>query len=69
MLETDAPYLIPRTMLPKPKSGRNEPAFLPWVLEMLARCRGESEEAVAASTTRVARAFFGLPEGVPGPST
>jgi TatD DNase family protein len=61
MLETDAPYLLPRTMVPRPKSGRNEPAFLPWVLETVARCRGESAEAVAAATTATARAFFGLP--------
>lgn len=60
MIETDAPYLIPRTMVPKPKSGRNEPAFLPWVLEMVAKCRGESVEQVAASTTAVAKEFFKL---------
>ncbi len=63
MLETDAPYLIPRTMIPKPKSGRNEPAFLPWVLDMVARCRGESEATVAANATRVAQEFFGIAPG------
>jgi TatD DNase family protein len=61
MLETDAPYLIPRTLVPRPKSGRNEPAFLPWIAEMVARCRGESVEVVAANSTAVARGFFGLP--------
>ncbi|MEZ5965792.1 MAG: TatD family hydrolase [Planctomycetota bacterium] len=60
MVETDSPYLIPRTIVPKPKSGRNEPAHLPWVVEMVARCRGETTEEVAASTTQVAREFFGL---------
>lgn len=64
MLETDSPYLLPRTITPRPKSGRNEPANLPWVLDMVAHCRGESREAVAASTARVARSFFGLPDGL-----
>jgi len=36
MLESDAPYLLPRTLRPKPKNGRNEPAYLP---EVLARSR------------------------------
>jgi len=67
MLETDSPYLIPRTMTPRPKSGRNEPAFLPWVLEAVARCRRARVEDVAASTTRVARAFFGLGGGGESP--
>ena len=29
MIETDAPYLMPRNIKPKPKHNRNEPAFLP----------------------------------------
>ncbi|MNZ65332.1 Tat-linked quality control protein TatD [compost metagenome] len=61
MLESDAPYLLPRTLRPKPKHGRNEPAFLPEVLECVARHRGESAEDVAAHTTACAREFFGLP--------
>lgn len=60
MIETDAPYLIPRSMLPKPKTTRNEPAFLRWVLEAVAQCRGEGEAELAASTTTVANEFFGL---------
>ncbi|HLU37929.1 MAG TPA: TatD family hydrolase [Planctomycetota bacterium] len=63
MIETDAPWLIPRTILPRPRSGRNEPAFLPFVLDVVARCRGESVEEVAAHTTATARAFFALPDG------
>jgi TatD DNase family protein len=58
MIETDAPYLLPRDMKPAPKSRRNEPAFLPWVLRAVAAARGESPEAVAAYTTANARAFF-----------
>lgn len=61
MIETDAPYLLPRTIRPKPKTHRNEPKYLPWVLEAVAAARGETPEALAASSTATARAFFRLP--------
>ncbi|MBJ9977295.1 TatD family hydrolase [Pseudomonas sp. S75] len=61
MLESDAPYLLPRTLRPRPKNGRNEPAFLPAVLAEVARHRGESLEHCAAHVTATARAFFKLP--------
>jgi TatD DNase family protein len=61
MLESDAPYLLPRTLRPKPKNGRNEPAYLPEVLREVALHRGESVTDVAAHTTACARAFFSLP--------
>jgi TatD DNase family protein len=60
MIETDAPYLLPRDMPARPKDGRNEPAFLPHVLRALAHCRGESEQEVASATTHTATEFFGL---------
>jgi TatD DNase family protein len=60
MLETDAPYLLPRDLLPAPKSRRNEPSYLPHIARTVAQLRGESLEAVAASTTRNAVRFFGL---------
>ncbi len=62
MLESDAPYLLPRSLRPKPKSGRNEPAYLTEVLRTLAQHRQESEADLAAHTTACARAFFGLPD-------
>ena len=58
MIETDAPYILPRDMPHLPKDRRNEPAFLPYVLKAIARARGESELGVAEATTRTARAFF-----------
>lgn len=61
MLESDAPYLLPRSLRPKPKNGRNEPAYLVEVLDCVARHRGESAERLAAHTSAAARAFFGLP--------
>jgi TatD DNase family protein len=60
MLESDAPYLLPRTLRPKPKGGQNEPAFLPAVLREVAHHRGVSEEELAASTTACAQRFFGI---------
>lgn len=60
MIETDAPYLLPRSLRPKPKSRRNEPAYLPEVLRVVAEAYGESEETIAAATTDTATRFFGL---------
>lgn len=60
MLETDAPYLLPRTLRPRPAHRRNEPAFLVAVLEATARCRGETPQALARLTTGNACRFFGL---------
>ncbi|GBL58085.1 tatD family deoxyribonuclease [Pseudomonas citronellolis] len=62
MLESDAPYLLPRSLRPKPKHGQNEPAFLPEVLRVTALHRGETEDDLAAHTTACARRFFGLSE-------
>lgn len=60
MIETDAPFLLPRTMPTKPKGGRNEPAFLPYVLQAIAECLGKSTAEVAQATTKTAREFFQL---------
>ncbi|MGH8671790.1 MAG: TatD family hydrolase, partial [Burkholderiales bacterium] len=60
MLETDAPYLTPRDLRPKPREDRNEPKFLPHILDTVAACLGESAYDVADRTTRTARAFFRL---------
>ncbi|WP_407353390.1 TatD family hydrolase [Luteimonas sp. R10] len=61
MVETDAPYLLPRTLRPMPKDRRNEPAFLPHIVEELARDRGEDAAVTAAATAATARTFFRLP--------
>jgi TatD DNase family protein len=61
LLETDAPYLMPRTLQPKPKTRRNEPAYLPEVLRVVAAARGQSEDHVAQITTENATRFFALP--------
>ena len=61
MVETDAPYLLPRTLKPMPKDRRNEPAFLPHIVEELARDRGEDVAIAAANSAATAAAFFRLP--------
>jgi len=61
LIETDAPYLMPRTIKPKPKTRRNEPAYLPEVLQVVAEARGQSVDHVARITTENAARFFSLP--------
>lgn len=60
MIETDAPYLLPRDLKPMPKHRRNEPGLLPHVLRAVATARGESPETVAEHTAATSRAFFGI---------
>ncbi len=60
MLETDAPFLLPRSLAPRPKGGRNEPAFLPHILSEVATCLDQSMADVAAATTCTARTFFAI---------
>ncbi len=60
LVETDAPYLLPRTIRPKPKSRRNEPMHLPEVVRIIAEARGQTQEHVAAISTANAERFFGL---------
>ncbi len=61
LLETDAPYLLPRTIRPRPKTRRNEPAWLAWVLKTVAEARRTSPEELARQTTANAERFFALP--------
>lgn len=61
MIETDAPYLLPRTVQPPPSHRRNEPMYLAHIVAELARDRGEEVTTTAAATTAAAHAFFRLP--------
>jgi len=60
MIETDAPYLLPRTIRPKPKTRRNEPMHLVEVLRVVAEARDQPEEHVAEITAQNAVRFFNL---------
>ena len=61
MVETDAPYLLPRTITPRPKSRRNEPAMLTWVVDKIASLTQTEPEEIAAASTGNAVRFFSLP--------
>ena len=60
LLETDAPYLLPRDVHPKPANGRNEPALLLHILQAVATCLELPAAQVAQITTRNAGTFFRL---------
>lgn len=62
LIETDAPYLLPRTIQPRPRTRRNEPAYLTYILHTVAEARGQSADHVAKITSENAIRFFGLPE-------
>lgn len=57
LVETDAPYLLPRTA-PRASHRRNEPAYLPYVVRALAEARAQPEQHVARITTENAQRFF-----------
>ena len=60
MIETDAPYLLPRTLKAPPNNRRNEPCYLPWILEMISDCRDESQEILASAIRKTTCAFFAI---------
>lgn len=60
LLETDAPYLLPRDLHPKPASRRNEPCFLPHIVRQVAVWRQEDPEWLGQKTDDNARRLFRL---------
>ena len=60
MLETDGPYLLPRDIPFKVRSGRNEPRFLPHIAETVARHLGRDPVKLADETFSNAKRFFGI---------
>ena len=63
LLETDAPYLLPRDIKPAPKTRRNEPATAR-VVRAVAAARGESLVELGCHAARPRRRSFRLPVGV-----
>jgi len=61
-LETDAPYLLPRDLKPRPASRRNEPMHLRHIAAVVAQARGETLQQLAATATAASRALFKLPQ-------
>ncbi|PKH19565.1 3'-5' ssDNA/RNA exonuclease TatD [Enterobacterales bacterium CwR94] len=60
LLETDAPYLLPRDMRPRPTTRRNEPCFLSHIVQQVAHWRGEDPHTLAQKTDENARRLFRL---------
>ena len=60
MLETDAPYLLPKDLPRSGKSGRNESAFLVHIARAVARFTGKDLEGLAAETYANSCRFFGI---------
>lgn len=58
MLETDAPYLLPRTLRPKPKTRVNEPCHVPHIAMTLASLRNQSVDELERDTWRNSQHFF-----------
>lgn len=60
MIETDAPWLLPRDLKPKPASRRNEPALLGHILTTVAELRGETPQALSTATDENVKRLFGI---------
>jgi len=60
LIETDAPYLTPRTIRPRPKSSRNEPSYLPYIVQKIADVTAIDADEIACQTSLNARKIFNL---------
>ncbi|MGL5359158.1 MAG: TatD family hydrolase [Shewanella sp.] len=60
LIETDSPYLLPRSMRPKPKSSKNKPEYLPYIAQYIAKLRHEDAEEFAKCCYHNSLAFFNL---------
>lgn len=68
MVETDGPYLMPRNIQPKPSHRRNEPMYLPYIIQSISEVRAEPYDEIAAATAENAVSFFDLPREAPSPA-
>ena len=61
MVETDAPYLTPRTIRPnRNRPWRNEPCLLPHVMSKVAEAREQTMEDLSAECLETTNKFFQL---------
>lgn len=65
LLETDAPYLLPRDLNPKPVSRRNEPAWLPHIGATVAQMLQLDIQQLARQTLDNSRRLFQLNDLLP----
>jgi TatD DNase family protein len=62
LIETDAPFLLPRDLGEKVKGGRNEPRFLRHIARVIAQCLGKDEDQLARETRENTCRFFRISE-------
>lgn len=60
LIETDAPYLLPRGLAEKPRTRRNEPSYLPHILRRVAEALEKPVASVAEATRRNTERLFRL---------
>ncbi|MCL1068867.1 TatD family hydrolase [Shewanella olleyana] len=60
VVETDSPYLLPRSMRPKPKSSKNLPQYLPYIVDSIAKLRNQAYEELAAHCYANSISLFNL---------
>lgn len=60
MIETDAPFLMPRNLTPKPQSRRNEPCYLPHIAKTIADLLNQDVATVLAHCYRTSCRFFSV---------
>ena len=60
MIETDAPFLIPKNFDKKPKKNRNEPKYLPHILQTIAYYMDTDAEDLANQVNKNTKEFFKL---------
>ena len=64
LIETDAPFMLPKNVLQSQLSQyqlrRNEPAFLPYVAQTIAQFKNIPLETVASATTLNVQTLFKL---------
>lgn len=60
LIETDAPYLLPRTLQQKPKSRRNEPMYLLEIASYIASLTGKSVDQIRQTSIANSYRVFNL---------
>lgn len=60
MVETDAPYLLPRNLPTKPVNKINEPAYLPHILHTIAYHQNKPVSQLANECLNTSRQFFDI---------
>lgn len=60
LVETDSPYLMPRNIQPMPRTRRNEPANLQYVVDEIASARNQTPAEIARITSDNAKQLFAI---------